>query len=111
MKVRPATTMEANAAQRTILVQMILAEAAKFRRLKWEFPYYTPVNFERTGDVFERFGCDWHWRGAEWDGTSARTLCNLFAELRRHVHYVRDIEILCAQFVRDVEMFCPSYRT
>jgi len=94
MKVRPATTMLIDAAQRAILVLIILGEAEEFRRLKWEFPYFTLVNFEYTGDIFERFGCDWDWRGADWDGTSATTLCNLFAELRRHVQYVRNVEIL-----------------
>ena len=111
MKVRSATTMELNAAQRTNFVRTILAEAEKLDRLKLEFPYHPPVDFERTGDVFQRFGCYCHWRGAEWDGTSARILCNLFAELRRHVRHVRDIQNLCAQFVRDVELICPSYRT
>jgi len=103
--------MEANAAQRTILVSMILVEADLLDRLKSEFPYNPPVNFELTGDVFMSFGCDCLWRGAEWDGTSARILCNLFAKLRRHVRFVRTVQNLCAQFVRDVETFCPSYRT
>jgi len=96
MKVRPATTMEPNAEQRRILVQVVLAEAEEFHRLKWNFPYYTEVDFEPTPNIFGRHGCIWIWRGADWDGTSAITLCNLFADLRRNVQYVRNVEILCA---------------
>ena len=111
MKVRSATTMEANEAQRTILVRIILREAELFDRLKLEFPDDTEVDFERTGDIFQRFGCECHWRGAEWDGTRTSILCNLFAELRRHVRYVRDIQNLYVQFARDVEMISFSSRT
>jgi len=103
--------MQPTAAQRAILVQAILAEAVKFHNLKLNFPYDPPVDFERTGDVFERFGCYYNWRGVEWDGTSASILCRLFSQLRRNVRYVREIQNLCAQFVRDVEMSSFSSRT
>jgi len=88
--------MEFNAVQRMILVQNILAEAEVFRRLKLDFPYYTEVNFEYTNNIFSRHGCVRIWEGADWDGTSSITLCNLFADLRRNVQYVRHVEILCA---------------
>jgi len=89
-----ATTMQDD--YRHILIERVHAEARLFRLVKWEFPYFTMVNFETTNDIFARHGCLWNWVHSDWGGTSTTTLFDVYTELNNNVQFVRLQEHICA---------------
>lgn len=77
---------------RLLLITRIHAEAALYRSVKFNYPYYNAV-FEHTGNIYARHGCIQDWNDAEWETPSYASLCTLYTDLCTHVQIVRSQEL------------------